>query len=168
MQEMSLSKGGELLLQTQIQRSKGGLSVTVRTSPVIEDMMAQMSEVAPRNVLEFGRYWQSPTELQVYGLTADLGGLKGVTGTLGYRMDRPSQALDLPLDRHMPGLTIVNLSFLRLVGASEGVSFTLNQVYSRDGVADLCKKIEEATRHFYIQYLKPVDMRIMVMTQALS
>ncbi len=169
MQEMNISKAGEMLLQTQIVRNKFGIQVTIHASQAIEDMMRTLSpDGAPRSVAEYHRYWKGDKDLLVYGLPGDLGGLKGVTTRLAYRLDRPGQALDLADDRLQPGLSVVNLSFLRLVGASDGVTFTVNQVYSRDGVAELCKKIEESTRNFYIQYLKPVDMRIMVMTQALS
>lgn len=167
MELSQVTKGGEMLLQTQVVRNKLGISITIRTSPTIEDMMATMSlETKPRNILEYGRYWKSEKDLLVYGLPADLAGTKNVSGRLSYRLDRPGNALDLNEGRL--GGDIVNLSFLRLVGVSEGTTFTVNTVYSRDGVAELCKRIEEATRHFYIQYLKPVDMRIMVMTQELS
>lgn len=167
--ESSVSKGGELLLQTQIVRNKNGVNVTVRASSAIEDMMATMSgDATPQDVAMFHRYWKSERDLQVYALAADLAGLKGTSARMAYRLDRPGQPLDLPPERGLLGTSVVNLSFLRLVGVSGGITFTVNQVYSRDGVADLCKKLEEATRHFYIQYLKPVDMRIMVMTQEIS
>jgi hypothetical protein len=167
--ELSVSKGGELLLQTAVRRDKKGVTITVRASASIEDMMATMAlDQAPRPVAEYHRYWTSDKNLVVYGLAADLGGIKAVSSRLAYRLDRPGNPLDLRDDARGAGIEIINLSFLRLVGVSDGVSFTVNQVYSRDGIADLCKKVEEATRHFYVQYLKPIDMRIMVITQELS
>lgn len=167
METLSVSKGGETLLQVQILRNKKGITITARASSAIEDLMATMVELKPRNVQEFHRYWQSEKDLLVYGLAADLGGIKTVSPRLAYRLDRPGNALEIE-ERGLMGVPVINLSFLRLVGISDGVTFTVNQVCSRDGVVDLCKKLEEATRHFYIQYLKPVDMRIMVLTQEVS
>lgn len=59
---------------------------------------------------------------------------------------------------------ILNLSFLRLVGASEdaGVGFLIKGVYSIDLLRETKERISAAARKFYIDFLRPVDLSITV------
>jgi hypothetical protein len=61
----------------------------------------------------------------------------------------------------------INLGFLRLIGISEadGVSFAIKGVWSTDEIKKVSTDLQEVIKHFYINYIKPVDVVIQMHTQ---
>lgn len=68
------------------------------------------------------------------------------------------------------GGPIVNLSFIRLVGASEGagITFGVKGVHSLESLRDTKERIGAAFRSFYTRYLMPVDLTAIVSTRELQ
>lgn len=161
--EAQLIKRGEIVMQTTFHRNKKGLTVYAKAVPAIEDFFAEAGTGDLQNVSQFGRYWLPYKEtdtLQVLDMTSPvLGGLQG--GKIPYRLDCPGQPL---LDITRDGT--VNLSFLRLKGISElGVTFIVRGLHSERLIHEIADKVVEASRHFYVSYLKPVGVAVMVSTQ---
>jgi hypothetical protein len=164
-QEASLIKRGELVVLVTFHRSrtKPGTLVHVKTVPAVEEFFRYAGGNDETEVGAYGRYWQphKTDALVVYELASD--DLRGVLGSNGgrYRLDQPGTPL-------RDG-NIVNLSLLRLKGTSEaGVTFLLSGMHSKSYIEDLADAIVEASRDFYVNYLKPVDIAVMVSTQDLS
>ena len=60
---------------------------------------------------------------------------------------------------------IPNLSFLRMVGIAQGVTFTLPGVYSLYTIQKFIERTKEALKIFYRQYLKPVNVELVITTR---
>lgn len=126
-------------------------------------------EVAVNTV---GRYWQHvvpkgdtpPPTLMAYALANKVEGYSQGEGE--YTIDR----LGHPLIEYPDGSSRprVNLSFLRLVGASEaGVEFYLKGVYSKDAVTKMLEVLGTGLRRFYIDFIRPMNMSVQISTQSL-
>ena len=83
-------------------------------------------------------------------------------------INRPGQAL---VDSHFQGETgrnkrNINLSFLRLVGISEGagVTFAVRGVHTYEALTQMRESLGEAYKRFYRTYMKPICMSITVST----
>lgn len=149
-------------ITTVLKRNRDGLRVTVKLNPKVEEFFRTMVEGAgTQDAATFGRYWRSDKPLPLYHLADKLAGIqypkKASDNFIGYRLDQPGNKLQV-------GDGYINLSFLRLAGASEGdgVSFTVVGVYGEDGVLDLNSGIEQAIEHFYRNYLKPVTVTTII------
>ena len=189
-ENLTLNKGGETSLQISLGRSPRhpeGIVVSVKALPHIEAYMRALSVVtvpatthgsdAPQEVQEpqitsavaAGRTWLSLSrdmDLRVYVLQQPFHGLSG-----DIRMDQVGRPLVAYSGESLGGRDkIVNLSFLLLVGISEGagVSFVLRGVYSNDQIRSLKDDLLEAVKKFYVQYLKPISLTIQVSTQEIS
>lgn len=172
--ESVLAKSGEIIGMFKLSRAsrEHGLSVTAKMDPVIEDFF-RAEETVP--VRQCGREWICPTDLRVYvpNLIRQPLALPGGAGT--YTLDRPGKSLILQPehfdeDSPMPAAgstAIINLSFLRIVGISEGngVTFQLKGVMSTDAVVDTTRKLRAALRQFYLDYIAGVEMSVQMVTQ---
>lgn len=170
--DVELIKRGETCIMTSFTRSsyvnsKVGLTLTVKTHPNVEDMMRGMGTATPIDVSTLGRHWvqKGKDPLLVYDLTVAecMGGLGNAPHL--YRLDRPGY----PMWDFDQGLryNVINMSFLRLVGISEGsgVSFGVRGVISYDHVKQVAAAVENASRAFYMSYMKPIDVTVVVSTQ---
>lgn len=175
-QVAQIIKRGEICIQTTLHRGMSGLSVSVKVHPLVEEFMRSLGSGEVHNVKLFGRHWApvgAAEELNVYHLQTNPGRLVSDDGTV-FRIDKPGQPFTMGPESNdgslTAGLPNLNLSFLRLVGASDGagVTFSVKGVYEIDGVRRLRDQIAAASRRFYVAYLKPVDMSVMVSTQELS
>jgi hypothetical protein len=123
-------------------------------------------EGAPKiSISRLGLDWLSKDTLKVYDIPA--GELQGVKYGIGpsriaYRVDRVGKPLigmdDSPLS--VGGQRVINISFLRLVGISEGngITFEIRGVLTKDGTRELSDSIGQAARSFYEQYLRDLKM----------
>lgn len=152
------------VLTCQIKRSRKGLVITAKTDPVIEELFREWAGDAP-NVghAAHGRMWEAlngPLP-QLYGLSImpDNGSkLQTVSGKI-YRIDR--------VGTHLVDDGGINLGFLRFIGISDanGVTFVVKGVFSTDETRRVAQDLKEAVKHFYISFIKPVDVVIQMHTQ---
>lgn len=160
---------GEQCIRTRIRRNHEGLSINIWAHPKVEAFMKAIGTGDIMEVRAMARYWVGQTgedakPLACYHMAND-GGLTNIVGRkLGsaYRLDKPGDRL-LFHDEY----DCINMSFLRLVGISEaeGVTFSVKGVYTTEMVQAIAKKIEDASRALYQEFLKPVDMYVLVSTQ---
>ena len=164
-------KGGETCIQTILSRRhrragdpagwKGGLLITIKTLPRVEEFMQNLGQGEIVDVATVGRYWQEmPNQpLQAY-IIQPFQKQQSDDGSI-ITLD----ALGHPLVIQEPGTDrypVVNISFLRLRGISEGagVTFGVKGVYSRNEMGVLRDRITSATRRFYVDYIRPIDMTV--------
>ena len=162
-----LVKSDETVIQCVFERNREGVKFSVKVSPQIEDLIQSWGNGDKQQVQVYGRYWSPiPTgrDLSVWSLNVNPG-LVGVSESLAFRIDQPATGLLLPPAGRVE---IVNMSFLRLVGASEGdgVTFGVKGVaWSPNEARRVCGLIKEASRVFYVNYLKPVHVVVQVVTR---
>lgn len=157
----AMVKRGEECVRVSLRRSINGLRVTVKAHPSIEALLRAWGEDSAPSSINTGRHWTSATLLKVYQLYQ-------ATGRLGdgkelYRLD----AAGMPLLIEDDYGESVNISFLRLVGVSEGagITFELRGVFTLTIMENLQKKIMRACKRFYQDYLLPIDLTCVVSTQ---
>ena len=163
--EAPLIKRGEMCLMTTFHRGRQGLVVSVKAHPALEDLVRSLGTGETQDIGLWGRSWSAlKTPINIYDLSTPalmtvLGNDRG-----HYRLDHPGQPLII--DTHGDyRIDPVNLSFLRIKGISEGVDFLVKGVYTIEGIRDIADKVVQAERHFYITYMKPVDVTVVVSTQ---
>lgn len=191
-------KRGENVLIFTLHRSPEGIRVSVKVHQAVEEFMRQLSgvEVQTFPVTALGKYWVpiGDTPLLAYRLAEPL---NGVDGDLRWTVDPIAEPLLLqvggrrsqaaappgtpsgsisrgllddfdPSDR--PSHPSVNLSFLRLVGASEGagITFGLKGVQSLEALRETKDKVGAGFRSFYNRYLLPIDLTAIVSTRELK
>jgi hypothetical protein len=176
--EALLMKRGEICIQVTFQRGRipgdkpgAGLIVEAKIHPLVEETIASFGGGDTVDVRTTGRHWTSGDKnnpLLAYDLTSP-----AVSGVLGsgkdlYLLDAPGQ----PLlgDGQRTSNEVVNLSFLRLKGLSEGagMKFFVRGVFTLEQVRNIADKVQNASRSFYVSYMKPVGVTIMVSTQELG
>lgn len=149
-------KGGVTPIEISLRRTGVGIEVGVKTIPEVEDFMKQLGGGRKIGIDGYGRAWQpmKGAILEAYDMYEAIDGENGA-----YRLD----ALNSPLNYD----GYANLSFLRLAGTSEGagITFFVKGVQSLPALRTLRDKIAAATKMFFIDYLRPVDMVIKISTQ---
>lgn len=155
--DANVIKSGEIIIQTRLQRNSDGLTIECRAHPRIEDFFrAQSNDSSP--VGNYGRHWISKEPLRVHSPIMPLDYIRLDDGNY-VTADRVGQPI--MEGRERPNDTI-NLSFLRLVGISEGsgIRFGLKGVYSLDALKKLKEQLQQAERRFYLEFMRPIDMTI--------
>lgn len=185
--EIPIVKRGETTMQVRLKRNTVGLFVSVKVHPGVEEFARALGSGDIQDVRALGRYWtpvgvrpsSNPAEcpLGTYNMTNNPGLINAGSGVM-FRLDRPGQPLSEPsgvptTTRSRNGdndIPVINLSFLRLQGVSEGagVNFHVKGVYTMDAVKSLAEQIKDACRAFYAMYLKPIDLAVVVSTQELQ
>ena len=156
-----INKSGETFLQTVLERSKQGVRLTVYANPRLEQFMSGINDgLDPIHTRLHGREWlfQNPAHGPAYNTPGeDFNGMKYTAGgRFAYRLDQLGKPL--VYKDEASGMKIVNLSFLRLVGISEGsgISFEVKGVRTQDGIKELSGAIAQACKSFYEQYIRDV------------
>lgn len=155
-----VSKRGEVIIQTALRRTMKGVRLAVKVHPTIEELLRRWGQDSHESVLVYGRHWvptRGEDALRVW--------LIGSTDT-EHSYNGGSYSLEGVGQPLVSRDSVLNLSFLRLVGASEGagMSFFLSDVYSTEELKSLNGKIAKASRQFYVEYLMPVEMSVTVST----
>lgn len=168
----SLVKGGETRIMIELRRIPRkvdgiGVRINVKLHPLVEEFMRDLGHGEKVEVGAFGRHWASldrATPLLAYDLAYPLEVAKTQSG-LALALDRLGSPLSERDGRDR--YDTINMSFLRLVGSSEGsgASFLLKGVYSTEGLKRTRDQITEAAFQFYVSYLKPINLAVMVSTQ---
>lgn len=164
-------KRGETVIQTTLHRAPIGLSVSVKVHPGIEEFMRRAGGGETVPVAASGRYWtplsKTAPPLQAYVITP----LEPFVIEDGSYVNLEALGYPLILDRNdrWPSNS-VNISFLRLVGISEGagITFGVKGVTSLSGASRLKDKLALAQIRFYKEYLRPMDFEITVSTSEIS
>jgi hypothetical protein len=160
--EVAVVKGGETCIMISLQRTAAGLSVNTKVHSRVEEFMRINNQDNKVDVRTMTRNWKSQGDKPLY---AYIGGERFGNIALGegaYNIDQIGGNLMLPNNT-------LNMSFLRLVGISEGagVTFTIGGVYSNDSLENLKRILQKAARKFYVDYLRPIDVTVTVSTQEL-
>lgn len=170
--ELEIAKGGTTQMTASLMRSSKGLTIRVKVSPQVEEFIRSLGTGDSMKVTDIGRFWENDnpeTALRVYDLRGDtnmLGPLNIIGTEKFYRLDRPGSKL-IEADPDSGRLSMINLSFIRLLGASEGEGITLNirGVHTTEAVRELRDSISQAFVSFYSAFMKPLNLSVMVSTQ---
>jgi len=168
--ERTISKGGDPCVSWTISRSTSGILVRVKVSNTIEEFFRNnaVPDEPVINVEIIGRNWKSigDAPLQIYSCENEtLTKKRRINSDNGfYRLDMAGFEL---LDKRSLDSPVVNLSPLRVVNASkgEGVTFAIRGVYEQRTVKETADLFGKAVRSFYSDFLKPLNISVIVSTQ---
>lgn len=190
--EAIVNKSGENRIQVTVGRSADGLRINVWARPEVEEFVRGLGTGEQHDVQVMGRYWvpvgvdKAAKKLLAYDASNHPIYTVAVNEKLSFRLDKPGQPLFEPAPRvdlrlygedeerprpaARPMGECLNLSFLRLVGISEGggVSFAIRGVYERASIDHLGAQVEAACNRFYREYLKPYRLIVTVSTMPIS
>src|SRR3990167_4038309 len=141
---LEIVKRGETSLTVSLSRSTSGLMVAVKAHPKVEAFMKSLGNGDVLDVKAAGPYWRA--------------------------IPRVGMALYEPFAAQADGSKakpLINLSFLRLAGISEGagVTFSVRGVHTHESLSKIKEDIGEGYRKFYYMFMKPIRMDIVVSTQ---
>lgn len=169
-----VEKRGENVIWVSLTRKKNPLLVSVKIHPRVEELVRGWGTGLDEPV-QGGRWWK-PTQggppLRVWNLDLARDRIFDSGGGSRYRINAAGRPLifsdgdDERADARREQM--LNLSFIRLVGASgpDGVSFEIAEgVHSLPELRKLADQIKVAGRRFYIDFLMPVDLTVVVSTQ---
>lgn len=165
MTDVMVAKRGETVLQMAIRRGPKGLRIKVKAHALVEELMrswaprldnGEVEEVSPS---DYGRYWK--------GLEGNLTAYRPAEGTGVFTFRDGLYTLNALGQPIKDNQGVLNLSFLRLKGISEGtgVTFYISGIYSDAEARKIKDLIEAAAGKFYSDYLLPVEMELTIMTQ---
>ena len=169
---LEIVKRGETSLTVSLSRSTSGLMVAVKAHPRVEAFMKSLGNGDVLDVKAAGPYWRAiPRDgvLHVYTLTEVIPSFNLENGT-AVTITRVGMALYEPFAAQADGSKakpLINLSFLRLAGISEGagVTFSVRGVHTHESLSKIKEDIGEGYRKFYYMFMKPIRMDIVVSTQ---
>ena len=170
----TVTKRGETVIQTTLHRgvpgggedkARFGLTVSVKTHRNVEEFARAMGTGEASDVVLIGRYWRPVGEqpLMVYDSSFIASETLKTDEGRAFRFDRVGQPL-------IADDGTINISFLRLVGVSEGagVTFRVEGIFSVENLRFTRDVISSACRRFYIQYMRPVDLTVQISTQEIQ
>lgn len=176
--EANVVKSGECCIQTTLSRRnrrhgdppdwKGGLLITVKTLPRVEEFMQSLGSGEVVDVGVVGRHWQAigGQPLHAY-IIQNINTHPGDDGSM-VSLDKLGSPLLLMDPERGEKYPTINLSFLRLRGISEGagVTFGIKGVYSLEEMQRIEKRLTAAQRKFYNDYMRPIDITIQLVTMS--
>lgn len=156
-------------IEIELARSWRGFSVRIKTTPEVEEFVKSFGTGEAYDVRMYGRHWKPQgggmKDFNVYHLDSnrDPGIMVTPDGGL-FDISHPGFPL---LTSNNGSKQTLNMSFLRLVGSSQGsgVTFTMKDVCNLDILNDLKNRITLASEAFYTRYLKPVNFTVTICTQ---
>lgn len=179
---IDMAKRGESCISMTFRRSMNGLTLTVKTHPLVEEFFRNISTGENVDVRNVGRHWtglQKDQPLMAYNLAEPIPFIH-LDGAKRVRFDRLATHLVSPIGgggddgglRAAPATAgggreqDVNLGFLRLVGIGDGtgVTFTIRGVFSEKSVQDMRDAVAEGAKRFYQAYMKPLNMNISIVS----
>lgn len=135
-----------------LKRDRQGIKVRFRVSPEVEAFFRENGgglEEGPAA----GRLWSGLNKEQKLSFW-----------TFGQRLARDNEGYSLnhtgaALFNEMGG---VNLSFIRMVGATEWKDFVCDGVMSQTELNRIADQLRRASTHFYMEYIQPVHLNVFV------
>ena len=148
-------KSGDKAISTVVRRTSKGLELKVRLHEAVEEFFRASAGEETLPIDLFGRKWLSAEKLQVYDLPESMKDVVSISDKSYYRLDKPGS--DLTGTNSM-GQRYINMSFVRLVGASlpDGVTFRVSGVFEKDDVVALAGAITEAGNIICKKYIYPM------------
>ena len=152
------SKGAQLILCT-LSRTRAGASLHVLVRPDVEDFFRKNSNGLTEAVEKYGRCWGSSKPLRVWVFPSFN---EAANKDPLYTMWAPGwmlMASDEDTDKPTP-----NISFLRLVGASQdgGITVNIDTLMSRKYVQETAKVLSEACGAFYNDFIQDIHISISI------
>lgn len=163
-------KHGESCVRWLLNRTTHGLKIQCKAHPCVEDFMRSIGggeKVDPQVV---GRHWvqlagQPLMAYVIPTLASPQNGPPSTLEALGQPLllnastDNDGRTLRMPGEK-APKADTINISFLRMVGVSEGIGIAVGVkgVYSTSQLIKLRDQLVTATRAFYIEYLQELDL----------
>lgn len=152
----------ETVIHTYLKRTKHGIRVDVQVDPEVEEFFQYWGTGKQGKVTLNGGSWKPypiPKEGEVAPelMAWQINGLRD-DNTGGFDIYSVGRSLTTINERGQ------NISFIRLVGASKGISFLYEDVIGWDGLNQMAERIRSAGGRFYDQFLRPAHLHITVNT----
>ncbi len=178
-------KGGETCISLGLERSTKGLRVTIKAHPRVEEFFKTLCGNEVKDAQLTDRHWRLSDDnapLYCYTLPPNTDGFPQEEGGeyVINRVGAPLVVNNTPdpggaparIDgngRYLGYNPKVNISFLRMVGISEsqGITFYVGGVYSKDAVIKLLEQIGTGLRRFYIDFIRPMNVSVQISTQSI-
>lgn len=158
---IEIIKRGERVGDLTVSRGSKGLTISVKVHPSIEELLRSWGTGAIDSVTAYGRHWTSSDgeDMKAYALATETPRTFR-SGSDNYVLTHVGQPI-------MIDEGYLNLSFLRLVGISEGtgIKFSVRGVYSTQELRLIREKISLAIRQFYMDYLLPMDLNVVISSE---
>jgi hypothetical protein len=142
-----------------LSRTKDGVVLSVKTNPTVEAFMRALGDGTMQDVNTWNNKWATlPGDKPLMIWNADVNTITEMSNGTRYRLDSPGSKLEFPPD--YGNQSIYNLSFFRIVGASEGdgVRFLIkNTVIGKDGLLDMRDKLISLSKQLYVDFIRPVE-----------
>lgn len=153
--ELPQRKSGPRVIDLNLERHKSGVRVDVKVIPAVEEFFQYWGGGVPEPP-GFGRMWhplesEKDKPLLVWTFQTNLA-----------LFDKEVSYSIYPVGAGFFFDDRLNISFLRLVGASEGRSFLWDAVISRMELDKLGARMQRAAEDFYIEYIQQVKVNIFV------
>lgn len=171
--DVNIIKRGESCINLSFRRSMGGLTLTVRTLPGVEEFFRNLSTPDHVDARTIGRHWTALDKdlpLMVYNLAEPVP-IINLDGYKRIRFDWVSRPLVSPcgdgISTPKGGGADINMAFLRLVGIGEGngITFRLKGPFSDEAATAMRDDIALAGRKFYQTYMRPLNLNVAIVTQ---
>jgi hypothetical protein len=167
-------KKGETILQCEVKRFSRGLVVTAKAHPSVEAYFQEGANgTPPLAVGNYGRNWSIMPgfpDLTILSVGPEFGRpILMPNGEDYYVISQPGQLM--LTDPNGTGRNnTINISFLRCEGISRdlGVSFSIKGLYTEKQVREIAQRINEATKRFYVDFMRPIGVVITLTTQEAS
>lgn len=165
-----VEKGGIIRVQFSIGRSPrwaAGIVLTAKVTPEVEEFMRALGSGDRVAVRTLSRDW-SPVgggaDLDIYDMTRPIVPDKGHY----YTLNHPGRPFFVDVSGGSGSLT--NISWLRLVGISEGsgVTFGVQGPISDTSIKHLRDRLQRDVETFYKAFLRPVKCVVQLSTQEMG
>lgn len=157
---INVVKKGENVIYATFHRSPGGLTMHLRAHPAVEEFFKRLGNGTKKPVEVYGKQWEAlaaDTPVEIYHMN---GPLLAMQQGQRFRIDNPG-------DKFYDENGLLNMSFLRIAGIStkNGVQFGIRGVYSLEKLRELQEVLGAAAKQLYRDYIKTVDLAVIVSTQ---
>lgn len=157
MEAQVLTKDGNEAINIFIKRTEDGVSLTVKAEPRVEEFFKKWGG-GVRLTPEHGRLWRRPKNdtanpIHVWSYA---------TRRSDYGDDGEQYTVDMAGKELVTEHGLVNLSFLRLVGVTEGTTINFDMVLSKQELVRISQRLLRAADMFYQEWIQVVGMRIRV------
>ncbi len=169
---------GETILNARVVRSSRGLVIKAKAHPCIEEFFRDRAKGQEAiAVTNWGRAWTKMPEYPELFIYPDQEANNGVgpfirhiaLGSMDgyYSLTWPGKDLLMDTTGRGTNFDSINMGFLRCKGISEnmGIAFSIKGAFTSSEVNSIAQKIQVAAKRFYLEYLRPVDVQIIMTTQ---
>jgi hypothetical protein len=167
-EEVDVIKSGETIFQALFSRSKHGITMRAKVHPSVEDFFSTLAHQGTEDPRGYGRYW-IPMEGQKFScwMFSPSADTIQEMERKGYSLTMLGQPFALGGGEQQYGRDLINLSFIRLVGISQedGQTLSIKETCTADELTRLAERVQQAARLFYVDFLRPKNINIVVATQ---